>query len=170
MPMRIEASSWAVLTLSILPRAMDSPLPDPAAQPPPPRKHVPRAERRLRAYLQPGEALLAWTHGWVSRDGRLTRVVAARTLDYLVVTNHRCFIFTTGFFTRRPRRCVYDTPLDRLAVTEREAKRGRHLRITSADHRPLLLDMRGSARGNAFAERLLAQTAREIATEPVEPE
>ncbi len=140
---------------------MEPTLPDPVPPPPPPSIRAPRAERRLRAYLQPGEALLAWTRGWVSRDGRLTRVVAARTLDYLVVTNHRCFFFTTGFFTRLPRRCVYDTPLDRLAVTEREAKRGRHLRLASPHHRPLLIDLRHRPRADAFADRLLANTARE---------
>jgi len=145
---------------------MEPTLPEPAPQPPPPTTRAPRAERKLRAYLQPGEALLAWTRGWVSRDGRLTRVVAARTFDYLVVTNHRCFFFTTGFFTRRPRRCVYDTPLDRLVVTEREAKRGRHLRLTSSDHRPLLVDLGRKARSDGFADRLLANTAREPAAAP----
>ena len=143
-------------------------LPEPGAQPPPPTTHTPRAERKLRAYLEPGEALLAWTRGWVSRDGRMTRVIAARTLDYLAVTNHRCFFFTTGFFTRRPRRCVYNTPLDRLSVTEREAKRGRHLRVSSPDHRTLLIDLRANPRSDAFADRLLALTGGEPA--PPSPE
>jgi len=116
-----------------------------------------RAERRLRSKLPDGEAIVAWSQGWVSRDGRL-RMVAARTLDYVVVTDRRLYLFTTGFFTRRPRRCVYAQSLARLRAAERPAGRGRHLRLESPDHRPLLIDLRRRARSDTLADEVLART------------
>ena len=125
-----------------------------------PSRAARRVETRLLAKLDPGETLTAWARGWVSRDGRLAAVVAARTLDYVVLTDHRLSFFTTGFFTRRPRRCVYVSPLDRLSASARRAKRGHRLRLESLDHRPLLLDLRGRAAYGAFVEKFLAATRR----------
>lgn len=112
-------------------------------------------ERRLTAKLRADEHLVAWGRAWVSRDGRLHSVFAARTLDFVVCTDDRLYLFSTGFFTRRPRRCVFGTLLDRLHVEERKAKRGRHLRLCTREGRSLLLDMRPSTRNAALADALL---------------
>jgi hypothetical protein len=60
----------------------------------------------------------------VSRDGRFAAVVAARTLDFVVLTDDHLYLYSTGFFSRRPRRRVYAMSLDRLYVEDCGAKRG----------------------------------------------
>ena len=115
-----------------------------------------RAERKLAAHIDPDERLVAWTRGWVSRDGRAHTVFAARTLDFVVVTDRHCYLFNTGFFTRRPRRRVFNTPLDRLSVTERKGKL--HLRVAVEARRPLLFDLRQGKRSEDVATALLART------------
>jgi hypothetical protein len=99
----------------------------------------------------------------VSRDGRLHNVFAARTLDFVVCTDDRLVLYSTGFFTRRPRRKVYEMTFDRLHVETRPARRGSHLRVSSGEHRPLLLDLGGKARNTTFAAQLLARTDRPTA-------
>ncbi len=94
----------------------------------------------------------------MSRDGRLPHALAARTLDFAVLTDDELVLISTGFFTRRPRRRVYGMPLDRLFVAECEAKRGSRLRVGAATHRPLLLELRATPRNDAFADELLAVT------------
>ena len=86
-------------------------------------------------------------------------VFAARTLDFAVLTADRLFLFSTGFFSRRPRRRVYDVALDRLHVEQQQVKRGLRVRLWSRDHRPLLLDLRTSAQNAAFVEALAARTS-----------
>src|SRR5262249_39303987 len=105
--------------------------------------------------IDPDERLLAWTRGWVSRDGWAHTVFAARTLDFVVVTDRQCCLFSTGFFSRRPRRCVFTTPFDRLTVTERKGKL--HLRVVAEGRRPLLFDLRPGARSADVAAALLAR-------------
>jgi hypothetical protein len=117
-----------------------------------------RAERRILARIDPDERLVAWTRGWVSRDGRAHSVFAARTLDYIVVTDAQCCLFNTGFFTRCPRRRVFGVPFDRLAVTERKGKL--HLRVAADGRRPLLFDLRNGTRSEDVATALLARTKR----------
>jgi hypothetical protein len=84
-------------------------------------------------------------------------VFAARTLDFAVLTVDRMFLFSTGFFSRHPRRRVYDVALDRLHVERQQVKRGLRLRVWSREHRPLLLDLRATARNVAFVEALVAR-------------
>ena len=110
--------------------------------------------------LRADEELVAWTRGWVSRAGPLRTLVASRTLDYLVGTDHRLYLFAMGFFTRQPRRCVLGTSLDRLGTSERKARRGHQLLISSIDHRTLLIDLRSTFRNSRFADQLLARTQR----------
>jgi hypothetical protein len=122
---------------------------------------VTSAERRLQRKLGRGVHIVAWGRAWVSRDGRMHAVFAARTFDFVVCTDDRLVLYSTGFFTRRPRRKVYEMTFDRLRVEPRQAKRGSHLRLRSAQHRPLLLDLGTKARNTAFAAELVARTRRE---------
>jgi hypothetical protein len=120
-----------------------------------------RAERRLRRKLPEDEQVLTWTQCWVSRDGKMRVVFASRTFDYAVLTDQHLYLVSTGFFSRRPRRRVYASMLDRLHASERQAKRGRRLRLSSREHRPLILEMRRNARSNTFADLLLQRTIQE---------
>jgi hypothetical protein len=124
---------------------------------PPPRQPG-HSERRLRALLDPGERLITWTRGWVSRDGRMHAVFAARTLDFAVISDRRLYFFSTGFFTRRPRRRVYESDLDKLQVSSTGTKRGHRLRIVSRAHRPILLENHNTEHNVAFALELVART------------
>jgi hypothetical protein len=114
-------------------------------------------ERRLQEML-PSEQIVAWGRAWVWRDGRLAGVFASRTLDFTVLTEEHLYLFSTGFFTRRPRRRVYAISHDRLQVDEAPAKRRRRLRLRAHEHRPLMLEMRGTPRNGAFADALAART------------
>jgi hypothetical protein len=140
--------------------------PTPESAPPtligPPRQPT-RTERRLRAKLDPGERLVLWTRGWVSRDGRAHTLVAARTLDFAVITDKRLCFFATGFFTRLPRRRVYDSPFEYLQVSGTGTKRGHRLRIVSPRHRPILLENHNTEHNVAFALELVVRTRSPIA-------
>jgi hypothetical protein len=125
------------------------PVPEPSAT------AVPRAERRLRRKLRDDEPLVAWGRAWVSREGRMHTLFAARTLDFVVLTDDSLIVFSTGFFSRRPRRRVYREPLDRLFASERRARRGRRIAIWTKGRRPLLLEMRDRPRNDEVADRLL---------------
>jgi hypothetical protein len=114
-------------------------------------------ERRLQKTLQP-EPIVAWGRAWVWRDGRLAGVFASRTLDFTVLTDDHLYLVSMGFFTRRPRRRVYAITHDRLRVEEYPAKSRRRLRLRAQEHRPLMLEMRGTARNRAFADELVART------------
>lgn len=120
-----------------------------------------RRERSLRSKIDPGERFVSWGRGWVSRDGRLPAVLAARTYDYVILSDRQLYLVTTGFFTRRPRRLVYATVLGRLRVTERPDKRGRFLQVASLDQRPHVIQLRANRRNNVLADAMLEATARE---------
>jgi len=119
-----------------------------------------RREERIGARLQRlvgDERVLAWTQGWVSREMRLHRLLAARTLDFAVLTDRSLSLFSTGFFTRRPRRRVYNSRFERIFVADdavARRRRRRRLRITSRDAKPLWLVLDGSDRAGAFAVEL----------------
>jgi hypothetical protein len=117
-----------------------------------------RAERRLRARLDPGEGLITWTRGWVSRDGHLHMLFAARTRDFAVISDRRLYLYSTGFFTRRPRRRVYASDFDKLQVSSTTTHRGHRLRIVSRMHRPLLLENHKTEHNVAFALELVTRT------------
>jgi hypothetical protein len=116
-------------------------------------------DRRLAAKLGSDTPMVAWGQAWVSRSGRFNKVIAARTLDFVVCTEHDLVLFSTGFFTRRPRRRVYWSPFDRLRVSVRKAKRGRELVVSSLDHRALVFQMRKSPRSDALIEALVRHAA-----------
>ncbi len=89
---------------------------------------------------------------------RLHGVLAARTLDFAVLTDHWFFLLSTGFFTRRPRRCVYAARLEEIDVSEVAKSRGRRIRVASRVGKPLWIELRANARSNAFADALLARS------------
>ncbi len=117
-----------------------------------------RNDTRLASLLPDGEQIVARTRAWVSRDGRMHDLFAARTRDFVVVSDRGLYLVSTGFFTRRPRRRVYAMPLDRLQVVDRQTKRGRTLALASADHRPMLLEMRADDETREFIDALLTRT------------
>jgi hypothetical protein len=124
----------------------------------PPLQRPNGAERRLRARLDPGEHLIMWTRGWVSRDGHLHTMFAARTLDFAVISDRRLYFYSTGFFTRRPRRRVYANDFDKLQVSSTSTHRGHRLRIVSRMHRPILLENHETEHNVAFALELVTRT------------
>jgi hypothetical protein len=128
----------------------------------PPRQPS-RAERRLRAKLDQGERLVMWTQGWISRDGRMHALLAARTLDFAVITDRRLCLFATGFFSRLPRRRVYENAFESLQVSPTGTQRGHRLRITSRRHRPILLENHNTEHNVAFALELVVRTRSPIA-------
>jgi hypothetical protein len=133
---------------------MDSTSPDISPDPP----AVAANELRLIAKLRDGERGAAWGRGWVSRDGALHTLFAARTLDFMIVTDDHLIIFSTGFFSRRPRRRVFDIPLDRLTVDDRQGGTWRRLRLWTRARRALLLELRTNHRNTAFCDALVART------------
>lgn len=153
---------------------MDQPIPD---QPKPeplapernpditvarPRTREERRTTRLQTLVGADENVIAWTRGWVSRERRLHRLLAARTFDFAVLTDRSLFLFSTGFFTRRARRRVYSSRLDRLNVSNHVVRRGRRLRITSRDAQPLWLELQGKRdRTTNFADALVARARAE---------
>jgi hypothetical protein len=124
----------------------------------PPPQQPNRAERRLRARLDPGERLITWTRGWVSCDGHMHTMFAARTRDFAVISDRRLYLYSTGFFTRRPRRRVYASDFDKLQVSSTSTHRGHRLRIASRMHRPLLLENHKTEHNVAFALELVTRT------------
>lgn len=155
---------------------MDQPTPDqPTAKVPPAPERLPdttstpgptlvgapnrdqRVEIRLQALVGTNDPIVAWTRGWVSREVRLHRLFAARTPDFAVLTNIELFLFSTGFFTRRPRRRVYTSPLSRVHVTNHDAPRGRRLRVSSRKAHPLWIELRTGDRASTFADELVAR-------------
>jgi hypothetical protein len=125
-----------------------------------------RSGRRLRVLatsgLSDGEDLVNWTRAWTSRDGRYNVVLAARHRDFVVLTTQRLVLWSCGFFSRRPRRKVFDEPLGRLAVEPIDAgpsgARGRrHLRIRVVSRPPLRFDF--GSDGREIAAALLGQAS-----------
>ena len=107
----------------------------------------------------------------MSRDGRLRAVFAARTYDYVILTDRQLYLVTTGFFTRKPRRVVFATALERLRITERPQKRGRFLQVVSVGQHPHVIQLRGNRRNKLLADEMLEATAQEAPQEqPPEPE
>ncbi len=85
-------------------------------------------------------------------------VLAARTLDFGVLTERWLFLLNTGFFSRRPRRCVYAARLAEIFVSQENASRGTRLRFTSPKGRPLWFELRSTEQAHDFADALLART------------
>jgi len=146
------------------------PSPEPVSEASPDAARLPasmptRAERiasRLQRLIGEDETLLVWAQGWVWRESKLPRLLAARTLDFAALTDRSLVMYSTGFFTRRPRRRVYNTRLDQIFVIDAHAARGRRLRVTSRNGSPVWLELRSTERATTFADALIANARPEL--------
>jgi hypothetical protein len=137
--------------------------PAPAPPPiPPSSARIRRVETRLRKKARADE-IVAWARGWVSRASRLHRLLAARTLDFAVLTDDALTLVSTGFFSRRPRRRVYCTELHELVVVDDPVPKGRRLCLRTTVGPELWLELGDDARSMAFADALVARAPREPA-------
>jgi len=122
-----------------------------------------RQQTRLQAIVG-NEPIIRWSRGWVSREVRLHVLLAARTLDFLVLTDRSLMLVTTGFLSRRPRRLVYAANLDTIFVSDESVPRGgRRLRIVSKSGHPLWIELGATSEQKAFAAALVARSR------PVQP-
>jgi hypothetical protein len=134
-------------------RTTPTPAPPPLA---PTSARARRVEARLRKKAGT-DAIVAWARGWVSRATRAHRLLAARTLDFAVMTDDGLTLVSTGFFSRRPRRRVYATELHDLAVVDDPVPKGRRLRLRSPLAPELWLELGGDERSMTFADALVAR-------------
>jgi hypothetical protein len=144
------------------PEAGAGPVDAPDGDPPrldPPENH--RYEPRLRSiagrkttYQGP---IIGISQGWVSRDAKW-HAFAARYLDFVMLTDEHLVCFSTGFFSRRPRRRVFREPLNSLVVIPRGQEPIRALRIVGDFNRPLLFQLKSDANSLAFARELVERT------------
>jgi hypothetical protein len=116
-----------------------------------------RIETRLRAKAGVDE-IVEWARAWVSRGTRIHRLLAARTLDFAVVTDESLTLVSTGFFSRRPRRRVYCAELDDLTVADDPVPKGRRLRLSSDTGPELWLELGTDERAKVFADTLVSRT------------
>lgn len=132
--------------------------------------HASATEKRLRRLTGRSAAyrgqIVATTRAWVSRDSKV-HVLAARFLDFAVLTPEHLVLCSTGFFTRRPRRRVFREPLSRLVVIPRGPEPFRTLRIVGDFDKPILLELRDKPDSIAFARALLARTKAETDAGPL---
>ena len=137
------------------------PAPAPVSSTPISRTPISRTEARLRRLSgrkEPYEGpIVAMARGWVSRDGSL-RMLAARFLDFAVLTPDHLVLCSTGFFTRRPRRRVFREPLARLEVVGLGAEPIRAVRVVGTFSRPIRIELPSNDAGHTFARELLART------------
>jgi hypothetical protein len=127
----------------------------------PARRAMSRTEARLRkvtgrktAYDGP---IVAIARGWVSRDSRL-HLLAARFLDFAVLTPEHLVLCSTGFFSRRPRRRVFREALAKLEVVPLGSEPIRTVRVVGTFNRPIRMEKRPSEAGLTFVRELLAST------------
>jgi hypothetical protein len=139
------------------------PAPDSTGVPAPPRRRDDHIQARLQQLIETNDPIIAWAQGWVSRENWIPERLAARTLDFAVLTTHSLFLVTTGFFTRRPRRCVYSARLTDLVAARAIVPNGRRLRITADQGVTLRIELRATERGKMFAAAVV------VATSPVAP-
>jgi len=127
----------------------------------PPERSMTRTERRLRKLAgrkSPYEGpIIVIARGWLSRDGRM-HFLAARFLDFAVLTPDHLVLCSTGFFTRRPRRRVFRDSLGRIEVTPLGGEPVRNVRVSGTFRRPIRLELRPNEAGLTFARELLACT------------
>jgi hypothetical protein len=88
---------------------------------------------------------------------RLHGLFAARTLDFAALTDRWLFLLNTGFFTRRPRRCVYAARVAEIVVSEETGSHGTRLRIAATKGRTLWLELRSNEQTETFIEALAAR-------------
>ena len=85
-------------------------------------------------------------------------LLAARFLDFAILTPDHLVLCSTGFFTRRPRRRVFRQPLGRLEVTPLGSEPIRTVRVVGNFSRPIRIELRPNEAGITFARELLACT------------
>ncbi len=138
--------------------ALLKPLPERSkADPPEKHRHLKRLRRlagRKAPYTGP---IVAISRGWVSRDGDW-HVFAARFLDFAMLTDEHLLFFSTGFFTRRPRRRVFREPLGQLVVVARGKEPIQTVRVEGDFNRALLVELPSDTNSLAFIEELLRRT------------
>jgi len=138
----------------------DSPVGTPVAAP---ERSMTRTERRLRKLAgrkSPYDGpIVGIARGWASVYGRMP-LLAARYLDFAVLTPDHLVLCSTGFFTRRPRRRVFRESLSRLEVTPLGSEPVRNVRVAGNFRRPIRLELRPNEAGLTFARELLACTRR----------
>lgn len=117
--------------------------------------------RRLAELVRqrPDEHTIAWTRAWTSRDTRWNWLFAARHRDFVVLTDRRLLLYSCGFWTRRPRRCVFDETLRGLNVDDIGGRGAplTHLRLSGWRGRPLRIDFGRHAASRALAAALVGQ-------------
>jgi hypothetical protein len=134
--------------------AADAPSLDGPALPP----DLERRLRRLSGKSAPHRGpILATTRGWVSRESRWP-ILAARFLDFAVLTDEHLVLCSTGFFSRRPRRQVLREPLRRLVVTPIGDEPVRTLRIAGDFSRKIRMELRDDEQSARFVQELLERT------------
>jgi hypothetical protein len=119
---------------------------------------------RKTAYQGP---IIGITQGWVSRDAKW-HAFAARYLDFVMLTDEHLVCFSTGFFSRRPKRRVFREPLNALVVIPRGDEPIRTVRIVGDFNRPLLFQLKKDPNSLAFAHELIERT-RAAVRFPTEP-
>jgi hypothetical protein len=83
---------------------------------------------------------------------------AARHPDFVVLTTERVLLWSCGFFTRMPRRKVFDERRDALAVTPIISKRGFAIRVEVVQRHALRFDFRSEDGAREIAGPLLGHT------------
>jgi hypothetical protein len=137
---------------------MDQTSPDPTPVSSPARDN--RVTQRLQNIAS--GRIVDWTRGWVSREGRLHTLLAARTRDFVVLTDSDLELITTGFFSRHPRRCVFSSKLNETRLTSELIGSGRRLRVTTLDaHQiwahPIWIELPANDATAAFTSALAAR-------------
>jgi hypothetical protein len=113
-----------------------------------------RLQRAVQARLEPDEHLVAWTPAWVSRYRRFHVLLSLRNRDFAVVTNRRLMLWSTGFFTRRPKRRVLSDRLDELTIESTSRDPGRVMACSRPGRPALLLELGKDARSDRFSIEL----------------
>jgi hypothetical protein len=125
----------------------DTPTPPPVLR----TRRAARLQAKVKRFAEPGDHLVAWMQGWVSRDGGAWhKLLAARTLDFVVLTERELLLISTGFFTQRPRRLVFAAPLSVLRIVDSGEAPGRRLHVSRPRHRSLRIEMDGKPEQIAF--------------------
>jgi hypothetical protein len=113
-----------------------------------------RLQRAVQARLEPDEHLVAWTPAWVSRYRRFHYLLALRNRDFAVVTDRRLMLWSTGFFTRHPKRRVLAERLDEVSIETTSRDPGRRMACTRTGRPPLLLELGKDPQSDRFSIEL----------------
>ena len=127
---------------------------DDPAPPISPSKRELLLRKRVTKFAEPDDGLVAWTQAWVSREGRM-HAFAARSYDFVVVTERELLLISTGFFSRRPRRLVYAALLAVLHTVDTGSAPGHRLRVDRPRQKPLRIELRGDRRSFLVSSMLL---------------